>query len=106
MRAPGSKRASVVAATVPVMPPPTIATSGGDAIAEVNGTKCENCKQTITLLCANSSVADLKLYSKVVHGGWMHKLGEGLGGSGCEGCRGRRRSCRRADHSRPDDLPF
>ena len=42
--------------------------------------KTESCRQTIKLLTANASAAQLKIFSKVVHGGWMHKLGEGLGG--------------------------
>ena len=54
--------------------------SVGDALDEVNGAKTESCRQTIKLLMANPSCAQLKLFSKVVHGGWMHKLGEGLGG--------------------------
>ena len=54
--------------------------SAGDALDEVNGTKTESCKQTIKLLMSNPSAAQLKIFSKVVHGGWMHKLGEGLGG--------------------------
>jgi len=52
----------------------------GDALDEVNGVKTEGCKQTIKLLTANPSAAQIKVFSKVVHGGWMHKLGEGLGG--------------------------
>jgi len=54
--------------------------SVGDALDEVNGNKTESCRQTIKLLMANPSCAQLRLFSKVVHGGWMHKLGEGLGG--------------------------
>lgn len=54
--------------------------SVGDALEEVNGTRAESCRQTIKLLMQNPSGAQVKLFSKVVHGGWMHKLGEGLGG--------------------------
>ena len=54
--------------------------SVGDALDEVNAAKTESCRQTIKLLMANPAAAQLKLFSKVVHGGWMHKLGEGLGG--------------------------
>jgi len=54
--------------------------STGDALDEVNGTKTESCRQTIKLLTANPAAAQIKIFSKVVHGGWMHKLGEGLGG--------------------------
>ena len=49
--------------------------SPGDALDEVNGTKTESCKQSIKLLMSNPSAAQLKIFSKVVHGGWMHKLG-------------------------------
>jgi len=54
--------------------------SVGDALEEVNGTPIETCKQAIKLLTKDPAQAQLKLYSKVIHGGWMHKLGEGLGG--------------------------
>lgn len=54
--------------------------SVGDALDEINGVKAETCKQTIQLLLSQPSQAQLKLFSRVIHGGWMHKLGEGLGG--------------------------
>ncbi|KAL1495447.1 hypothetical protein AB1Y20_016815 [Prymnesium parvum] len=54
--------------------------SVGDSLEEVNGVKAETCKQTIQLLLKDPAQAQLKLYSRVIHGGWMHKLGEGLGG--------------------------
>ena len=54
--------------------------SVGDALDEVNGSKTESCRQTIKKLMDSPAQAHLRVYSKVVHGGWMHKLGEGLGG--------------------------
>jgi C-terminal processing protease CtpA/Prc len=55
--------------------------SEGDAILKVNGEEATGgCKQTIKMLTKNPTAVQLQLISKVVHGGWMHKLGEGLGG--------------------------
>ena len=48
------------------------------AIDEVNGDKTESCKQAIKLLMSNPSAAQLKIFSKVVHGGWMHLIGNML----------------------------
>ena len=44
-------------------------------------THAPNRRQGVHLIdsLAQSS-AQLRIFSKVVHGGWMHKLGEGLGG--------------------------
>jgi len=52
----------------------------GDAVLAVNGSEAISCKQTIKLLTEHTNAIQLTLCTKVVHGGWMHKLGEGLGG--------------------------
>lgn len=55
--------------------------SEGDAILKVNGEETSGgCKATIKMLTKTPAAVQLTLASKVVHGGWMHKLGEGFGG--------------------------
>ena len=54
--------------------------AAGDAVLAVNGTEAISCKQTIKLLTEHTNAIQLTLCTRVVHGGWMHKLGEGLGG--------------------------
>jgi len=54
--------------------------SSGDAVLAINSVEPQDCKSAIKLLTANTNAMELRLCTKVVHGGWMHKLGEGLGG--------------------------
>ena len=55
--------------------------SEGDALLKVNGEETSGgCKATIKMLTKTPAAVQLTLASKVVHGGWMHKLGEGFGG--------------------------
>ena len=54
--------------------------SVGDALVAINGSEVSGCKQAIKMLTSNPAACQLQLCSKVVHAGWMHKLGEGFGG--------------------------
>ena len=50
------------------------------ALVAINGSEVSGCKQAIKMLTSNPAACQLQLCSKVVHAGWMHKLGEGFGG--------------------------
>ncbi len=54
--------------------------SPGDALLAANGVELHGCKQAIKLLTKSAGVVKLRAATRVVRGGYMHKLGEGLGG--------------------------